>query len=484
MRVLRRTLRLSTFLGAAILSAACSSTGPAAPRSAGPAPPSRGTLGIESGPISRATRKRLALDESVRGAVVVEVFPGGPGALAGIRPDDVVERIGDAPIGNECDFAEAADGRSMETVRVVVRRAGRTVEASLAPVDERAFFAESCRRGSPAGCYRQAKTVERTDAKGALPLLESACGAGSAAACADAGIALVRSGDRPGEAAAMLDRACTLGSGAGCAHRAFLYATGKIAGKDDRRAAELYVRGCDLGDAKSCYNAGVMADEARGGPRNLETAAARYEEACEGGSSAACTNLGFLFENGHGVARDRARAVALYQRGCDGSRCQPSNLTGCVNVGRAYRDGIGVAKDPSRAEAIFRDACDRPIDPEDIGADRNRARACSLLGALLLDRDAAKALELSVLGCDRGDAFGCFNAAAIYTSGSAGAPDPVRASSFLDRACRAGDGEGCFDLGVAYEKGDGVAADRAKAAAAFERACALGFKKACGRKAR
>jgi len=477
-----RRFALALLLGAATLAAACSSSGPTAPSAGRPSP--HGTLGIEAAPISRADRKRLALAETVRGALVVEAPAGGPGALAGIRPGDVVEKIGDMPVGNACDFEAEADDRPMMAVRVVVRRAGNAIESNLTPVDRKAFWEERCRQGSPAGCYRRGRAEEATDPANAAKLIESACGKGSAAACADAGIRLVRSGSRPDDAVSMLDRACTLGDGAGCAHEAFLYATGKFVDRDDHRAASLYVRGCDRGDAPACYNVGLMADEGRGASRSVRTAVARYDEACEGGSSPACTNLGFFYENGRGVPQNAARAAELYGRGCDGSRCQPSNLTGCVNLGRAYRDGIGVRKDPERAEAVFREACDRPVDPDDVGAESNRSRACSLLGAIVLDRDPAKGLALSELGCDRGDAFGCFNAAAIVSAGSAGAPDPARAASFLDRACRAGDGEGCFDLGVAYEKGNGVGTDRAKAAESFKRACELGFQKACGRKAR
>jgi TPR repeat protein len=478
-----RRFSLAMVLGAAALVAACSSSGPSAPP-AGRPPASRGTLGIEARSISRAARKRLSLPEDLRGVLVVELHPGGPAALAGLRPDDVVEKIGDTPVGNSCDFEAEADDRPITPVRVVVRRGGNTIEASVAPIERKAFWEDRCRQGSASACYRRARAEEATDQANAASLLESACRTGSPDACADAGIRLVRSGNRPDDAVSTLERACTLGSGAGCAHEAFLYATGRFVDRDDRRAASLYLRGCDLGDAPGCYNVGLMADEGRGSSRSLRTAVARYDEACEGGSSAACTNLGFFYENGRGVPRNAAHAADLYGRGCDGSRCQPSNLTGCVNLGRAYRDGIGVEKDPARAEATFRDACDRPVDPDDVGAESNRSRACSLLGALFLDRDPAKGLQLSELGCDRGDAFGCFNAAAIVSGGSAGAPNPVRAASFLDRACRAGDGEGCFDLGVAYEKGNGVAADREKAAESFKRACELGFQKACGRKAR
>ncbi|MGH9443675.1 MAG: hypothetical protein ACRD16_15535 [Thermoanaerobaculia bacterium] len=478
--------RVFLLLAAGALAAGCSTTGPAPQtaaraRSAGSG---RGTLGIETAPISRSARRKLGLAETAKGALVVDVLPGGPGAAAAIRPGDLVEEVGGSRIASECEFVDAAYNRALSPVRVVVVRAGARVEADLTPVEQAPFFEELCGRGNAAACSRQAWALGTSEnvRERALALYASACRLGLAPACADEGVRLFQWADRPKDTLAALARACTLGSGAGCAHEAFLYATGKIVKKDDRRATNLYVRGCDLGDAKACYNVGLMADEGRGGPRNLKLAAARYEEACEGGSSTACTNLGFLYENGRGVAKDAARSAALYRRGCDGSSCQASNLNGCVNLGRAYRDGIGVAKDESRSADLFREACDRAVDPDDVGAAENGSRACSLLGALFLDSEPRKALELSELGCGRGDAFGCFNASAIYSAGSGVEASPVKATSFLEKACRAGDGEGCFDLAIAYEKGTGVPADRGRASEAFKRACDLGFSKACGRK--
>jgi len=489
MRAISSRNRLAALAATAVLAAACSSTGPPSgkePARSTSALSVRGTLGFETAPISREARKRLKLPPGAKGALVVEVLPGGPGAAAGIRPDDLVQEVGSAPVGNECEFVNAGyDIRSLAPVRVVIRRAVSSVEVSVAPVEQGPFFESLCQRGIASGCFRQAWSLGTAASRRerALALYDSACRSGSAAACADLGVRLLEWTDRSKDAKAALDRSCALGNAAGCAHAAFLPATGKIVSRDDRRATALYVRGCDLGDAKACYNVGLMADEGRGGPRNLKLAAARYEEACEGGSSTACTNLGFFYENGRGVPRNAERSFALYRRGCDGSHCQSSNLNGCVNLGRAYRDGIGVTKDAARAAEIFRDACERRSDPTDVGFDGNGARACSLLGALSLDTDNARALELSVRGCERGDSFGCFNASAIYSSGGAGvSPDPARATSFLDRACQAGDGEGCFDLAIAYEKGTGISPDREKATASFQKACSLGFEKACGRK--
>jgi TPR repeat protein len=479
-----RAIRAAIILCAAVLATRCAST-PSQTGARG-APCERGTLGLEAGPITRELRRKLALPPELRGAVVTEVLPGGPAAAAGMLPNDIVQEIGGSKVANDCDFIDAAFSRSCVPVRVVFLRDGARVEAEVTPAAQAGFLEKDCGQGLATACFREAWLLwgrnRDTDRERALELFDKACQSGSAEACAQGGLHLTDSAEKSGSALPMLERSCEHKSGSGCASLAFLYATGKLVKKDDHRAVQLYGKACDLGDLQGCYNVGLMANDGRGGPRDLARAAAKYQEACDMGSSPACTNLGFLFEHGTGVKKDSARAVALYQRGCDGTSCEPSNLLGCVNLGRAYRDGIGVAKDEEKAASFFGEACDRKPDPIDGEAAGNSSRACSLLGALYLwgdgvAKDPEKGLALSELGCERGDSFGCFNAAAVYTD-----TDSEKAASFLDKACSGGDGEGCYDLAIAYEKGSGVTADRRRAAELRRKACSLGFQKACGKK--
>ncbi len=487
-------IRAASAIGALIFAGACSSQ-PGKPAAAPPAPaaPCTGTLGIEAVPASEEMRRTLGLPADFHGAIVGGVLAGGPGAEAGLQIGDIVEKVGDQDIENDCDFSDVAHNRSCDPVRVELKRGGKAVEATLKPVDQTTFYGKACAEGVAAACFREGWLQWKRSGGGAesqgraLALFTTACHAGSAEGCAYQALAATDSPDHAGEALAAATRACDLGSGAGCANLGFLYATGKLVAKDDARAAKFYVRSCELGDAQGCYNAGLMSDDGRGTHADPAAAAARYTEACDLGSSTACTNLGFLYERGRGVKADRSRAFALYEQGCRGSSCQPSNLGGCVNVGRAYRDGIGVAKNEAKAAEVFREACDRKPVSADIHAAENGSRACSLLGALYLagdgiEKDLDSGRKLSELGCERGDSFGCFNAAAVYASGSGVAADPATAASFLEKACAGGDGEGCHDLAVAYEKGNGVKRDTARAAELDKKSCELGFEKACPKK--
>jgi hypothetical protein len=78
--------------------------GIAAPPS-GPSSP-HGWLGIKVGSVDDQIASRLSL-RSTNGAVVMEVAPGGPGAAAGLKVDDVVLEINGADIGDARAFARA-----------------------------------------------------------------------------------------------------------------------------------------------------------------------------------------------------------------------------------------------------------------------------------------------------------------------------------------------------------------------------------------
>ena len=450
-------------LALALLGSGCASSAKPATAAASKC---EGTLGLEAGP----------------GAVVTEVYAGGPAAAAGIQLKDVVLKIGDAAIQYDCDVDKAAFNRACQPVKVVVRRGGAEVDLTLTPVDQIAFLTKACIDGNPSACFRDA-WLQWDRSQNAPDLFATACNGGSGEACAYQGLQLSEKSDTLSQALPVLERACELRSGNGCATLGFLYATGRAVTKDDKKATVLYRKSCELGDAQGCYNAGLMADSGRGTKEDAAKAAADYEKACDLGSSTGCTNLGFLYERGRGVKEDRARAVALYQRGCDGSSCSASNLGGCVNVGRAYRDGIGVAKDAAKAAEIFRAACERrDSQQDDPQAVTNGARACSLLGGLLIagdgiPKDMEHGRDFSILGCDRGDAFGCFNAAVCFNSGSD--TDPAKAASYFDRACKLGDGESCHELAVAYQNGKGVEKNAGMATALEKQACELGFAASC-----
>jgi len=92
----------------------------------------RGWLGAEYGPVQVAADS--GLPAAARGAVVLEIYPGGPAAQASLQPGDVLLRLDDH------DITDPADLRNREAalapgarVKLAGLRAGTpfTVEASL-----------------------------------------------------------------------------------------------------------------------------------------------------------------------------------------------------------------------------------------------------------------------------------------------------------------------------------------------------------------
>jgi len=82
-------------------------------------------LGLDLAPLDPRARARLGLDPEVQGAVITAVKPGSAAARQGLRPGDVITRIGQAGVDSPDGIAEAlasARKRGADSVLALVRR--------------------------------------------------------------------------------------------------------------------------------------------------------------------------------------------------------------------------------------------------------------------------------------------------------------------------------------------------------------------------
>ncbi|HTU54634.1 MAG TPA: Do family serine endopeptidase [Acetobacteraceae bacterium] len=90
---------------------------------------SRGKLGLALEPMSPEAENMLHLPPGTDGAVVAEVAPNSPAALAGIQPGDVIVGVGDVPVTSLDEAVNAihAAERKSGAVALRVLRHGQTV---------------------------------------------------------------------------------------------------------------------------------------------------------------------------------------------------------------------------------------------------------------------------------------------------------------------------------------------------------------------
>jgi serine protease Do len=84
-------------------------------------------LGLALAPLTPDARAQLGLDSSVKGALIAAVEPGSPAAESGLRPGDVILRVGGAGVdgpGTAVAKLRAAHNQKKEAVALLVMREG------------------------------------------------------------------------------------------------------------------------------------------------------------------------------------------------------------------------------------------------------------------------------------------------------------------------------------------------------------------------
>lgn len=307
-------------------------------------------------------------DPSFTGALLGEIEEGGPAALAGLQPGDLVEHFHGGKVNGPCDLdRQLLDLEPGQEVTVFLKRGGGSSTQTLELADALDLYEDGCEAGRAASCYRLGALYDT--GPGAVPadpvrgreLFERACQGGSAKACAEIGGDLLSGTGVPADAPRGVDlvrKACEAGSAAGCTHLARAHAEGLGVPKDDNQALELYLEACNMGDAGGCFNSGLRYEALRGeSPQNGFRAFVTYERACDLGDPRACTKMGLLHEQGQDTPQDPEKARAFYRRACDGTDCRAGDPAGCYQLGLLLREGLGGERNDVEANALFRRAC-------------------------------------------------------------------------------------------------------------------------------
>jgi TPR repeat protein len=106
-----------------------------------------------------------------------------------------------------------------------------------------------------------------------------------------------------------IGRAAAQGRASAMSLLGWMYSTGELVPRDDKRAFAYFVDAAKLGDAAAENNVGQMYETGRGAPANAGEAFAWYKRAAEAGLGSAQVNLARSYIEGRGTSPDRAAAI-------------------------------------------------------------------------------------------------------------------------------------------------------------------------------
>ena len=98
-----------------------------------------GELGLVIGPLDTNSRSELGIPEDVQGALVMRVDPQSIAAREGVRPGDIISRVGSKPVKSPKDLAEAvraAKQSDQRSIALLIRRDGRAQYVAIPLTDK------------------------------------------------------------------------------------------------------------------------------------------------------------------------------------------------------------------------------------------------------------------------------------------------------------------------------------------------------------
>jgi len=198
------------------------------------------------------------------------------------------------------------------------------------------------------------------------------------------------------------EKACTYGSGAACVLLGRRFASGRLAPRDPKRAAELFRRACLWrNDHEGCARWSIFLERGVGGTADPALAQRNWKWSCEKKYGFACTLLGASFRDGRVGKPSPTKAAKMFRLGC---RLRDPN--GCMLLARLYESGSGTkaskAKPSRQAQPLYQKACQLGMH-----------QACFELAVsyekgLALRKNRDLSLKMYEKSCDLGSGIGCY----------------------------------------------------------------------------
>lgn len=416
----------------------------------------RGVLGLRGQTLE--AHWQIAIGPEAKGAIVLNVVPGGAADQIRLRPGDIITRIEGRDVAAMADVARLVgqagagkqvsvqiwrpDGDYGRLVRRLIDRAQQDdVPAALALAD----------------VYRLGLSG-REDRQEAVKWLRKAAETGSTAAMFALGTTLSSSNGSEkekdlAEALRWLRKASESGDARAMTSLGGMYVNGLGTAKDDAEAVRWFRKASDAGNVDAMSELAQMQLDGRGTPKNDATAVALLRKAADAGNTTAMTRLGIAYATGRGVAKDEAEAVRWYRRAADAGYTEA-----IYRLGLAYNAGRGVAKDDAEALAILRRA-----------ADGGLAAAMTNVGDMYLNgfgttKDEAEALRWYRQAADADYAPAMGQLGLMYANGSGFPKDDAEATRWYRKAADKGDAASMYTLAIRTEFAMGAARDTEEAA--------------------
>jgi TPR repeat protein len=352
---------------------------------------------------------------------------------------------------------------------------------------------KQCYKGDSAACedaglrYLHATGVVQ-DVGAAIRLLDTACQAGAASACAELGEAYRTRNEESDEPklVAALRKACDLGSADGCAQIAEAAADGEGVDYDRFAAFEQAQKACEAGSSLGCAVAGEVS--------TLAESSSWLQRSCAAGNARGCADLAWTSRGADATALSWAE-----------TSCQSGSPDACLLAAVALREGWGQpAPDPDAADKLASAQCGTWESCEELGWLVENGRSGH-------PRSRPLAREAYAAACREHGWWGCLQQARIERansdlSGARAVYDTVchadhprvchmgqrqfQVGSIFGRQdntwtvtvpdCTSYHASACENLGWMQVEGFGGPADPTGGAALVERSCELGRSSACG----